>query len=257
MDNYEVTTPMLFTSWANHPLKLEATDSDWVEWSNEGEQSQVMTLSQTSEELVTLVAYFSETGAPATPGPTTSAPTSLAPTTLSPTTLQPTTMAPTVPPTMPPTFANRNPVAKITTSALGGDVGRVIEFDASQSTDLDNDEMVFEWDFDGDGETDSSQPLVTFQYNEAGIYTVTLTVRDGDGGFSTSSVDIGIGQYPTAEILEPFQGSQFHVGEVLVLKGKCVISALFSILYSLHSLLTSGIIQALLAALAYRARRLP
>lgn len=116
-------------------------------------------------------------------------------------------------------LVNRAPQPKIKTSALGGEVGTTIEFDASESTDPDGHSLSFEWDFDGDGEVDSRDKVTTFQYNKAGIYEVTLKVRDGYGSRPTTTIDIGIGAHPEAEILEPAEGSDFFVGQEFDLTG--------------------------------------
>ncbi|KYK38487.1 MAG: hypothetical protein AYK18_07005 [Theionarchaea archaeon DG-70] len=52
-----------------------------------------------------------------------------------------------------------------------------VSFDASASTDPDNDELTFSWDF-GNGSTDEGV-LVTHNYETGGEWTVTLTVSDG------------------------------------------------------------------------------
>lgn len=56
------------------------------------------------------------------------------------------------------------------------DVNTVVTFDGSGSSDPDNDPLVYEWDF-GDGATGSGE-IAIHTYTTAGIYTVTLTVRD-------------------------------------------------------------------------------
>jgi hypothetical protein len=52
-----------------------------------------------------------------------------------------------------------------------------IEFNASETLDIEGDPLTFEWDF-GDGNT-SEGSVVIHQYNETGMYKVTLTVFDG------------------------------------------------------------------------------
>ena len=115
--------------------------------------------------------------------------------------------------------ANRDPAAKIVTSALSGPVGTIIEFDGTETTDPDGNALEYEWDLDGNGFVDTSGAVVSFQYNVAGLYTVTMFVRDGVGGEATATVQIGIGEQPSAEILEPPEGIEFQVGQVFVLTG--------------------------------------
>ena len=72
---------------------------------------------------------------------------------------------------------NRPPVAVLTVSATQARVGEAITFDASESYDLDNDELVYLWDF-GDGTTSDSE-VAEHYYSTPGKYNVTLTVSDG------------------------------------------------------------------------------
>ena len=57
-------------------------------------------------------------------------------------------------------------------------VGEEVEFDASESFDPDNDELSFTWDF-GDDEMGAGK-ITTHTYQEAGEFTITLTVYDGE-----------------------------------------------------------------------------
>jgi PKD repeat protein len=47
----------------------------------------------------------------------------------------------------------------------------------------------WEWDFDNDGTVDSNEQYPLFTYNEAGLYTVTLTVSDGSNTDTETKVD--------------------------------------------------------------------
>ena len=76
--------------------------------------------------------------------------------------------------------ANVPPVANFTFSPASPVVGELIFFNASTSTDSDGSIVSYEWDF-GNGETGSGREI-TFIYNVAQTYVVTLTVRDDDGG---------------------------------------------------------------------------
>jgi len=68
-------------------------------------------------------------------------------------------------------------------------VGATVTFDASGSSD--NEEIVsYEWDF-GD-ETNGTGITTTHNYTQPGIYTVTLTVKDGAGNSDTSSITITV-----------------------------------------------------------------
>ncbi len=79
---------------------------------------------------------------------------------------------------------NRPPIALFSESASTVFTGQVIEFNASNSYDLDGIIVSYLWDF-GDGTT-ASGVNATHAYSEIGIYTVTLTVTDNNG--ATNSV---------------------------------------------------------------------
>jgi len=71
-----------------------------------------------------------------------------------------------------------------------GIVDEPVEFDASQSSDLNNDKLTYEWDF-GDG-SEGSGATPSHTYDEPGEYTVKLTVIDSEGAsdVDTTSVEI-------------------------------------------------------------------
>jgi hypothetical protein len=58
------------------------------------------------------------------------------------------------------------------------DLNESITFDASETVDIDNDTLSFNWDF-GDGTT-STEPVVNHSYTTSGTFQVTLTVSDGE-----------------------------------------------------------------------------
>ncbi len=64
--------------------------------------------------------------------------------------------------------------------SLRGTVPFSVVFDASQSTDSDDNIVDYEWDFDGDGVTDGFGERVNHTFNSAGTYDVGLTAIDAD-----------------------------------------------------------------------------
>lgn len=72
---------------------------------------------------------------------------------------------------------NQRPVASSSASVLEGYIPFDVTFDASNSTDPDNDSLTYLWDF-GDGET-STSVVVTKSFSQAGTFSVSLTVNDG------------------------------------------------------------------------------
>ena len=47
--------------------------------------------------------------------------------------------------------------------------------------------IAWEWDFDGDGIVDSNEQNSIYTYDEAGTYTVSLTVYEADGDSDTET----------------------------------------------------------------------
>ncbi len=85
---------------------------------------------------------------------------------------------------------NEDPVAEFTASPLSGDAPLEVSFDASMSSDPDGDPLTFSWSF-GDGGA-ATGPLVTHTYQNAGAFTATLNVSDGQGGSDTASTSIQV-----------------------------------------------------------------
>lgn len=84
---------------------------------------------------------------------------------------------------------NRPPVAQFTADAISGDAPLTIQFDASGSSDPDNDALSYSWNF-GDGTT-ATGVGISHVYTEPGIYQVTLMVSDGSlNDTETASVTV-------------------------------------------------------------------
>ncbi len=88
------------------------------------------------------------------------------------------------------------PEARITTTppadsegVLMGDVPFKVEFDASSSTDADDDIVKYDWDFGDDNKTQVGEK-VEYTYLTAGTYMVTLIVEDSEGQKHNSTLSI-------------------------------------------------------------------
>ena len=115
---------------------------------------------------------------------------------------------------------NFAPVAAFSATPEGVRVGETIVFDASATTDADHytEDLTFSWNF-GDGSPEETGVTVSHQYDEVGVYQVTLTAVDPEGTAQETSSDISIGAPPTVEIISPAEGTTFAVGDVLTLAG--------------------------------------
>ena len=89
---------------------------------------------------------------------------------------------------------NQSPLASATASPTSGTSSVLVQFDATSSSDPDNDPLNFYWDF-GDGTTGTgSKPSHTFT-NSTGstlVRTVTLTASDSSGAQGTKTLTITI-----------------------------------------------------------------
>lgn len=84
---------------------------------------------------------------------------------------------------------NRPPIADAGGQYFGY-ANEEIEFDGSNSTDVDGTIVNYTWNF-GDG-TYGSGECLTHAYTEEGAYTVSLKVTDNDGANNTDEVDVVI-----------------------------------------------------------------
>ena len=106
---------------------------------------------------------------------------------------------------------NRAPVPKINISPNKGAKNTNFIFDASDSTDANIPMTVrsYHWDF-GDSKSDNGR-VVEHKYNQAGTFTVTLTVTDNSGASNeaTATLQIENGLAPTARYsVNPASGDE-------------------------------------------------
>ncbi len=97
---------------------------------------------------------------------------------------------------------NNAPVACFTTTPLSGDAPLTINLNASCSSDADGDILSYTWDL-GNGNTGTSA-ILSETYTTPGIYTIMLTIDDGNGSISSETINITVidnsPQPPTAAI---------------------------------------------------------
>lgn len=79
------------------------------------------------------------------------------------------------------------PTANFTTSVTNGPAPLVVKF-----TDLSKNAVVWDWDFDGDGVSDSTKQNPVYAYKTSGNYTVNLTVSNGiNTSFKLVNITVG------------------------------------------------------------------
>jgi hypothetical protein len=94
-----------------------------------------------------------------------------------------------------------------------------VQFQASGSTDPDDDALSYEWDFGDGAHSSAADPEHT--YTERGTYTARLTVSDGRGLSDTETVTIAVSSHPpTASIVAPADGSLYRGGQTVQLQGE-------------------------------------
>ncbi len=107
------------------------------------------------------------------------------------------------------------PKAKFTTTPaaangqLAGTVPFTVVFNASTSSDTDNNIVEYRWDFNGDGQLDDSGEVLSHTFSKEGTYDVTLTVIDADDneGKSTLIVKVGDPGISAAVSADKIEGS--------------------------------------------------
>nr|AGF93479.1 secreted protein containing PKD domain protein [uncultured organism] len=117
---------------------------------------------------------------------------------------------------------NETPTASFTADPTSGEAPLDVSFEASGSSDPDGSISSYEWDF-GDGETGSGE-TTTHTFDNAGDYTVELTVTDNDGAedsaTETISVSSSSNEPPTATINAPKDGATFSKDESITFEGE-------------------------------------
>jgi len=92
------------------------------------------------------------------------------------------------------------PKAKITTDQIfdaktgmvSGKAPFTVAFDASGTTDSDNNIVDYQWDFDGDGKFDAFGVNTSHTYTEDGTYNATLNVVDADKNVGSATIKVQV-----------------------------------------------------------------
>lgn len=84
---------------------------------------------------------------------------------------------------------NTPPVASLSATPVSGTAPLAVSFDGSASSDADGDTLSYSWNF-GDGNTGTGE-TASHSYTQAGSYTASLTVSDGQAQ-NTASTNINV-----------------------------------------------------------------
>ncbi len=117
---------------------------------------------------------------------------------------------------------NQPPTAVITPSATSGNPPLTVLFDAGRSSDPDaGDVLTYAWDLDDDGAFDDGTATTAGRtFATAGLYDVSLRVRDAVGATHVATVQIGVGPAPVATISTPAAGAVAAVGATVAFSGR-------------------------------------
>jgi PKD repeat protein/type 1 glutamine amidotransferase len=109
----------------------------------------------------------------------------------------------------------RAPNAVMSADRTDGPAPLTVQYSSEGTRDPDpGDALSFEWDFDGNGSVDSTDPNPTHTYTQLGVYTARLVVKDPAGNSDVKTLTITVGNTsPTVTVNTPVDGDFFEWGE--------------------------------------------
>jgi glucose/arabinose dehydrogenase len=119
------------------------------------------------------------------------------------------------------------PVAQATADVTKGVQPLQVHFSSAGSRDPDDDPITFRWDF-GDGTT-STEANPTKTYPNIGVYTVHLTVSDGQSQSLAQPIVIQVGIAPTLTVSAPQQGALYRAGDTITYNASATDAAGFDL----------------------------
>lgn len=117
---------------------------------------------------------------------------------------------------------NQPPVAHLVADKQWGEDPLPVEFNATGSSDADDDQLEYEWDLDGDGifTPPTSTGVASETYLDEENYIATVRVSDGSGASSVARLTIYPGNTPPQpEIATPTEALEWAVGEDIEFSG--------------------------------------
>lgn len=117
---------------------------------------------------------------------------------------------------------NRTPVAVARADEAVGREPLVVKLSGAESTDQDGDELSYRWTFVKASDATATRQLISetadteVTFDQPGVYTIELEVRDPAGATHVSSVPVIVGNSrPVVEFIEPRDGDFFTPGQPL------------------------------------------
>ena len=109
---------------------------------------------------------------------------------------------------------NRRPAVSVNASNTAGRHPLETKVSATAS-DPDGDALSYEWRIvPGDDDVVSTEAEATLTFDQPGVYSVSVTVRDPDGLTATASIPVRVGNAaPTIRFVQPQDGDFFFQGE--------------------------------------------
>src|SRR4051794_29812233 len=102
---------------------------------------------------------------------------------------------------------DKAPIADATASTTNGLAPLAVTFNSSGSKDPEGGPITYQWDFNGDGNVDSTDANPSYTYTTNGAYTAKLTVKDQTGLTAVENILISVGnRAPTVTIDTPLNG---------------------------------------------------
>ncbi len=122
--------------------------------------------------------------------------------------------------------SNSPPVARLTASAVAGDIPLTVSFSSAGSHDPDGQALTYLWDF-GDGTPISADPNPVHVYTRPGTFEATLTVAEESPPFTNTleSVTVRTGVSPPVAFIDlPLSGATYQVGTPVQFAGHAASS---------------------------------
>lgn len=118
--------------------------------------------------------------------------------------------------------SNTSPVARAAATPDSGAAPLEVGLNGLQSSDADEDPLVYAWDLGDGAQSDQPTPLHSYA---AGVYQATLTVSDGQGGEDTTTVRIVAGNSrPLVTVNTPADESSYSAGQLVPYSGSATDS---------------------------------